>query len=57
MSQALQRTHKHAIKREPGAGERIRLTFRHLTHAPPPVAHPPWGAVDGAATRAVRGSG
>jgi alkylated DNA repair dioxygenase AlkB len=44
MSQALQHTHKHAIKREPGAGERISITLRHLTHAPPPVVRPPWGA-------------
>jgi len=44
MSQALQASHKHAIKREPGAGERISLTLRHLTHAPPPVVLPPWGA-------------
>jgi alkylated DNA repair dioxygenase AlkB len=43
MDQALQHTHKHAIKREPGAGERISLTFRHLTHAPPPVTLPAWG--------------
>lgn len=43
MTAALQRTHKHAIKREPGAGERISLTFRHLTHAPPPVDRPAWG--------------
>ena len=44
MSQALQHTHKHCIKRESGAGERISLTFRHLTHAPPPVELPPWGS-------------
>jgi alkylated DNA repair dioxygenase AlkB len=43
MSQQLQHTHKHGIKREPGAAERISLTFRHLTHAPPPVDRPPWG--------------
>lgn len=43
MSQALQHTHKHCIKREPGASERISLTFRHLTHAPPPVERPAWG--------------
>jgi alkylated DNA repair dioxygenase AlkB len=43
MSAAMQATHKHAIKREPGAGERISLTFRHLTHAPPPVVLRPWG--------------
>lgn len=43
MSQALQLTHKHCIKREPGAGERISLTFRHLTHAPPPITTPRWG--------------
>jgi alkylated DNA repair dioxygenase AlkB len=42
MSAAMQADHKHAIKREPGAGERISLTFRHLTHAPPPVTTPRW---------------
>lgn len=43
LSPALQRDHKHAIKREEGADERISLTFRHLTHAPPPVDAPAWG--------------
>jgi alkylated DNA repair dioxygenase AlkB len=42
MTQALQRAHKHAIKRQPGAGERISLSFRHLTHSPPPVTAPKW---------------
>lgn len=44
LSQALQADHKHAIKREPDAGERISLSFRHLTHAPPPVTLKPWGS-------------
>ncbi len=44
MSQGLQADHKHAIKREPGAGPRISLTFRHLTHAPPPVTTPRWSS-------------
>lgn len=43
MSAALQATHKHAIRREPGAGERISVTIRQLTHAPPPVDRPRWG--------------
>lgn len=42
MSQALQHTYKHAIKRQAGAGSRVSLTFRHLTHAPPPVTAPRW---------------
>ena len=42
MDQAMQLTHKHCIKREQGAAERISLTFRHLTHAPPPVTAPQW---------------
>lgn len=33
MTQALQATHKHGIKREKGADERISLTFRHLVVA------------------------
>ena len=44
MSAALQATHKDAIRREPGAGERISVTVRALTHAPPPVDRPRWGA-------------
>lgn len=43
MTAAMQRTWKHAIKREADATERISLTFRHLTHAPPPVERPRWG--------------
>jgi len=42
MSQALQATHKHGIKRERGAGERVSLTFRHLTHASEVVTAPKW---------------
>ena len=42
MTAELQTDHKHAIKREIGAGERISLTFRHLTHAPPPVELKRW---------------
>ncbi len=42
MSAAMQADHKHAIKRETGAGSRVSLTFRHLTHAPPPVTTPRW---------------
>lgn len=44
LSAALQQTHRHCIKREDGASERISLTLRHLTHAPPPVQRPRWGA-------------
>lgn len=46
MTQALQLSHKHRIKRERGAGHRISLTFRHLTHAPPPVTAPRWSSVN-----------
>jgi len=42
MTAALQADHKHAIKREPGAGPRVSLTFRHLTHASPVVTTPRW---------------
>ncbi|KIG15199.1 Alkylated DNA repair protein [Enhygromyxa salina] len=42
MTADLQHTHKHCIKPEPGAGPRISLTFRHLTHAPPPVTTARW---------------
>ena len=42
MSQHLQTTHKHRIRRQPGAGPRVSLTFRHLTHAPPPITRPAW---------------
>lgn len=42
MTAELQATHKHAMKREPGAAERISVTLRHLTHAPPPVTTPKW---------------
>ena len=44
MSQQLQGTHKHRIRRQPGAGARISLTFRHLTHAPAPVTRPAWSS-------------
>ena len=42
MTAGLQATHKHAMKREVGASERISVTLRHLTHAPPPVTTPKW---------------
>lgn len=42
MTARLQQTHKHCIKREVGALERVSLTFRHLTHAPPPVTAKRW---------------
>jgi alkylated DNA repair dioxygenase AlkB len=43
MTAAIQADHRHCLRREPGAGERISLTLRHLTHAPPPVDRPRWG--------------
>lgn len=43
MTAAMQQTWKHAIKREADVTERISLTFRHLTHAPPPIDRPRWG--------------
>jgi len=42
MTAALQATHKHGIKRERGAGERVSLTFRHLTHASEVVTAKRW---------------
>lgn len=47
MSAKLQHTHKHCIKPQKGAGLRISLTFRHLTHAPPPVTESRWGRKHG----------
>jgi alkylated DNA repair dioxygenase AlkB len=44
MSAAMQADHKHSLGREPGVGERISVTIRQLTHAPPPVDRPRWGA-------------
>lgn len=46
MGTSVQATHKHAIKREPGAQSRISLTFRHLVRASAPVERPRWGARD-----------
>lgn len=43
MSQGLQATHKHGIKREVGAGPRLSLTFRRIIHQSPPVERPRWG--------------
>jgi alkylated DNA repair dioxygenase AlkB len=43
MTAAMQATWRHSIRKEPGATERISLTFRKLTHAPPPVDRPRWG--------------
>lgn len=43
MSQALQATHKHGIKREPGAESRASLTFRRIVRDSPPVERPRWG--------------
>ena len=40
MSATMQADHKHGIAPEPGAGERISVTVRQLTHAPPPVTRP-----------------
>ncbi len=54
MSEGLQATHKHGIKREQGATERISLTFRHLTHAPPPVDAPRWSSVTPAGRKKER---
>lgn len=35
MSQAMQATWKHALKKAPTDDSRISLTFRHITHVPP----------------------
>lgn len=44
MSQELQHTHRHGIKRQPGAGLRVSLTFREIVRWSPPVDRPRWGA-------------
>ena len=45
MTAAMQAKYKHALKRQAGAGERISLSFRHLTLALPPVDRDAWGRV------------
>ena len=42
MTADLQATHKHAMKREVGAAERISVTLRRLTHASAVVTTPKW---------------
>lgn len=43
MSQALQSTHKHSIRREPGVGPRVSLTYRRIVQESIPVDRPRWG--------------
>lgn len=44
MSAGLQATHKHGIRREPGAGARISLTFRRIVKDSPVVELRQWGS-------------
>jgi len=44
MSPELQATHRHGIRREPGAGPRVSLTFRRIIRESPVVDRARWGS-------------